>query len=114
MEDDLEMLAKLGKAYWNLGAPLSYLTATGAVAVRWGIFETTFTGFIKILSRRPELTELGAKIPGSFNDKAKLVRKLVRMTFADCPLLVERLCDYTNPRKSNVQETKRYRPRILV
>ena len=94
-EDDLVAMAKLGPAYQNLGAPVKYLTATGAVAVRWGMFEIIFTGFIKILSRSPELVELGSKIPGSFNDKAKLVRKLAGVAFAHCPPLVARISDYT-------------------
>ena len=95
MDDDLSELVKLGRAYWNLGAPLTYLRATGAVAVRWGLFEMQFTGFIKILSRPPELIDLGSKIPGSFNDKAKLFRKLARANFQDIPSLSEKLCDYS-------------------
>jgi len=95
MEDDFVKLAKMGKAYWNLGAPLSYLTATGAVAVRWGIFEMAFVGFIKILSRKPELAELGSKPPGNFDGKAKLFRKLARLAFSDHPKIAEKLCDYS-------------------
>lgn len=93
-EDDIIEISKLGEAYWNLGPPLSYLRATGAVAIRWGVFEMSFTNCIRTLSRNPELQELGSKIPGSFNDKAKLFRKLVRLAFADCPTLAQRLCEY--------------------
>ena len=71
------------------------MTATGAVAAQWGWFEMQFVGYIRILSRPPHLAELVSKIPGSFDAKAKLLRKVARLTFARCPSLADKICDFS-------------------
>ena len=93
MEDELAKL-KMGRAYC-LPLPVSYMTACGAVSAQWGLFEMQFVGFIRILSRSPDAAEVGSKIPGSFNDKAKLLRRLARLTFHHCPTLADKICDFS-------------------
>jgi hypothetical protein len=84
----------INKAYW-IPVPRQYLLAAGAVTAQWGYFEMQFCGFIKILGRHPNSSDLSRKIPRGFGDKAKLLKRLAKISLIDTPSLVQKICDFT-------------------
>jgi hypothetical protein len=85
----------LPKELWNTGLSPEYLTALGAVTALWGQFEMQFDSCIGIISRTPEATELSQHLPNSFKQRAKLMRKVARITFRQTPSLAQKLCDFS-------------------
>ena len=90
----MELMGK-SRAY-HISVPAEYLTACGAAIAQWGYFEAQFNGCIETVSRLPEaIQRRGDTLPKSMFDRAKLLRRLARISFPLCPSLVAKICDFS-------------------